>query len=66
VARPIVPFTGKGRDCGAYIEMPAGAKKLLARSKRIGLDDDCLRPVNEGEINGETQWTTERKVQRRA
>ena len=66
MARPKSPWKGRDGYANAYIPMPASAQDLLARSKRIGLDDDCLRPVNEGEISGETQWTTERKVQRRA
>jgi len=65
MARPNTPFDGKGKGSSAYKGMPVSARKLLTRSKRVGLDG-YLRPVNEGEISGETQWTTERKIQCRA
>jgi len=65
MARPKSPWKGRDGKANAYVVMPDNARRLLTRSKRVGLDK-YLRPVNEGEINGETQWTTERKVQRRA
>ena len=65
MARPKSPWMGRDGNANAYVVMPENAKRLLTRSKRVGLGK-TLRPVNEGEINGETQWTTERKVQCRA